>query len=32
MIQAELSRRGDDGLPLEKGTFFNVEEAAAADY
>lgn len=32
VIEAEMARRGEDGLPVEKGTFFNVEDAASGDY
>lgn len=31
-IANELARRGPDGLPVEKGTFFNVDEAAPEDF
>lgn len=32
IVEAEMNRRGEDGLPVEKGTFFNSEDAASGDY
>ncbi len=32
VVEAEMNRRGEDGLPVEKGTFFNSEDAASADF